>query len=72
MMFENPLHFILQMLSLMLHPPHGPRTFKLHDTSMPAIDLFTVFPVLMIRVYYISASILPSLCLVFRGARGEF
>lgn len=72
MMFKNPLHFILQMLSLVLHPPHGPRTFELHDTSMPPIDLFTVFPVLMIRVHHISTSIFPSLSLVFRGASGEF
>ena len=72
MMLKNPTYTILQMFSFMLHPPHRPRTLKLHHTPMPAINLFTMLPVLLITIHYISASSGVALGFIVFGAGGQF
>lgn len=72
MMLEDSTDAILQVFSFMLHPPHCSRTLELHDTSMPTIDLFAVFPVLMVRVYHISAAIAGACHFVVVGASRQF
>lgn len=71
MMLKDPTDAILQMLSFMLHPPHGPRTLELHNTPMPAIDLFAMLPVLLVAINHISTAIGIALVFVVVGASGQ-
>lgn len=72
MVLENPTDAVLQVFGFVLHPPHGSRTFELHDASMASVDLFAVFPVLVIRVHHISATVAGACRLVVVGAGGQF
>ena len=72
MMLKNPTDAILQMFSFMLHPPHRPRTFKLHYTPVSSIDLFGMLAILLVTVHYISVSTIGAGDFIIVGPSGEF
>lgn len=72
MMLKNPTDAILQMFSFMLHPPHGPRTLKLHHTPMSSVNLFAMLSILLIAIQNISAAGRVALAFGFVSAGGEF